>query len=616
MNNIVKKTKKAFTLVELVIVIAVIAVLSAVLIPVFSNVIKDSKVAKLKQNLQTATTELILFSSEAGIDYYTPNQIKSFLALKGIDCSQPVEEGYSIWFDQKSFNLRLIENNSLFPVGEAAGASSRQISPESILDSIGRRPEALTGDVHLLLLATDKENIKVLDYIEGVYRRYDTNVEHTYASMSMMDFAMQCMYSVPMLNEASSEVYEAWANDLDPETTLYVNNEGKLITNNAGNSNKPIKNVVVSNYKGVDDKGIAIQAGVYRADTGTKYPDDVKFKFSCIIELPENVKSIDELKIPFANDSLKSIIALSNELDFEGFKNSNVGSGIVTSRPSTAVGDVINNISSSTGNVVVGGNGNPDIFYDTTLLKPMINGADGHYDIELEAEKEDESTNTTYRRPQLTINLDAFKATVKEAEGENCEVKINTVKYYERKLTDYCDTVFTATYTVTKNGVSTIKAVKFDVGCGYITDLNIWYNRDENGNIKTQTPISVNDTTNFDPTINVALPAGASYLSNYKDAKIKIYYQQVRKYYTQKVSDYGATYYNFDSEVIIGNKQEATNSSKNEKGYYHFTNLAINKNYADQNKADKYYVDEVIVSKIEVLDSTGNIVLFKKTYNQ
>ena len=271
-----------------------------------------------------------------------------------------------------------------------------------------------------------------------------------------------------------------------------------------------------------------IQSGVHNTNGNS---NTASFKFNCLIELPENIKSIDSLQINFAPDSLKSIVALSQELDFESFNTSNAGNGIVTSKPSTAAGDVVNNISSSTGNVVVGGTDNPNIFYDTNLLKEKDASGNGHYSIDLGGEEVNAITNTTYRRPQLSIDLDAFKATVKASEGEGTEVKINTVKYYERKLTDYCDTVFTATYTVTKNGVSTIKAVKFDVGCGYITDLNIWYNRAENGSIKDQTPISINSSSNFNPTVNVALPSGASYLSNYKSAKIKIYYTQVRNYY-------------------------------------------------------------------------------------
>ncbi|MCI7095187.1 MAG: type II secretion system GspH family protein, partial [Clostridiales bacterium] len=52
-----RNNKKGFTIVELVIVIAVIAILAAVLIPTFSSVIKKAKVnndIQLVRNLNTA----------------------------------------------------------------------------------------------------------------------------------------------------------------------------------------------------------------------------------------------------------------------------------------------------------------------------------------------------------------------------------------------------------------------------------------------------------------------------------------------------------------------------------------------------------------------------------
>lgn len=48
------KNKKGFTIVELVIVIAVIAILAAVLIPTFSNVIADAKESAALQNARNA----------------------------------------------------------------------------------------------------------------------------------------------------------------------------------------------------------------------------------------------------------------------------------------------------------------------------------------------------------------------------------------------------------------------------------------------------------------------------------------------------------------------------------------------------------------------------------
>ena len=51
-----KRTKKGFTLVELVIVIAVIAILSAILIPTFGSIIKDANETKAKADLKAAIT--------------------------------------------------------------------------------------------------------------------------------------------------------------------------------------------------------------------------------------------------------------------------------------------------------------------------------------------------------------------------------------------------------------------------------------------------------------------------------------------------------------------------------------------------------------------------------
>lgn len=54
----IKRTKKAFTITELVIVIAVIAILAAVLIPTFSSVIENSKKSAALQSCRNCLTAL------------------------------------------------------------------------------------------------------------------------------------------------------------------------------------------------------------------------------------------------------------------------------------------------------------------------------------------------------------------------------------------------------------------------------------------------------------------------------------------------------------------------------------------------------------------------------
>ena len=78
--------KKGFTIVELVIVIAVIGILSAILIPTFSNLVANSKEAALQENLRNAyvaysaeaaekagdylAQENVVFSNDNGTTYY------------------------------------------------------------------------------------------------------------------------------------------------------------------------------------------------------------------------------------------------------------------------------------------------------------------------------------------------------------------------------------------------------------------------------------------------------------------------------------------------------------------------------------------------------------------
>lgn len=61
-----KRNRKAFTVVELVIVIAVIAVLATVLVPTFSNIIQNAQDSKAMQEAKNAYTEYIVENADKG----------------------------------------------------------------------------------------------------------------------------------------------------------------------------------------------------------------------------------------------------------------------------------------------------------------------------------------------------------------------------------------------------------------------------------------------------------------------------------------------------------------------------------------------------------------------
>lgn len=60
-----KKTKKGFTIVELVIVIAVVAILAAVLVPTFAGLIKKAQISNDQTLVRNLNTSLAI-SSEGG----------------------------------------------------------------------------------------------------------------------------------------------------------------------------------------------------------------------------------------------------------------------------------------------------------------------------------------------------------------------------------------------------------------------------------------------------------------------------------------------------------------------------------------------------------------------
>ena len=64
-----RNNKKGFTIVELVIVIAVIGILAAVLIPTFSGVIDDANASKLLQEARNEYTEYLIDNPSADVDY-------------------------------------------------------------------------------------------------------------------------------------------------------------------------------------------------------------------------------------------------------------------------------------------------------------------------------------------------------------------------------------------------------------------------------------------------------------------------------------------------------------------------------------------------------------------
>lgn len=106
-----KKLKKAFTITELVIVIAVIAILAAVLIPTFSNIIRRANQSADTQNIKSMN-ETLNAAELLDEKPTTMSEVISIVAESGylIENLSPTGSGYDIVWDEAHNRLALISD--------------------------------------------------------------------------------------------------------------------------------------------------------------------------------------------------------------------------------------------------------------------------------------------------------------------------------------------------------------------------------------------------------------------------------------------------------------------------------------------------------------------------
>lgn len=401
--KIFKAIKKGFTLVELVIVIAVIAVLSAVLIPVFGNVVKDSRVSALKASLKTCTSNLIMYSLYNQVDYYTPSVIREFLKSEGIkgltsEDSEFCEDGYSIWYNQQNYNFYLVKNDELADFvgggtssasvnnrntaafaadifgnvadggvtqgsGENAGASAQ-------LQRIPRRPEAITPDENLLLLATDEANKYILSGIETLYCGADTNKGYDNSTAEQIIINVQNAMdngSCTLFDSFSDWKINNYTDQFSISSTAWLNNVGNFMTdatfdNVSGKLIADISNVIVSPYLGSFSESAAdgnkIMGNIRSITNKSQDLSGAVLNVSCVIEIASTntIELVQQFYEKFSNAGVN--IVISGNVSIDSTVSSSVSSG--TNRVSTVTGGGknISSVISAGGGSAVSGGGN------------------------------------------------------------------------------------------------------------------------------------------------------------------------------------------------------------------------------------------------------------------
>ena len=702
--KIFKAIKKGFTLVELVIVIAVIAVLSAVLIPVFGNVVKDSRVSALKASLKTCTSNLIMYSLYNQVDYYTPSVIREFLKSEGIkgltsEDSEFCEDGYSIWYNQQNYNFYLVKNDELADFvgggtssasvnnrnttafaadifgnvadggvtqgsGENAGASAQ-------LQRIPRRPEAITPDENLLLLATDEANKYILSGIEALYYGADTDKGESSAQQVIINVQNKMANGNLFASFNRNWNIEDYTQKFDTHSTAWLNNVGNFVTD-ASFSNiddkqiADITNVIVSPYLGSfsesETNSNKIEGNI--RDFGKNEKTGAVLNVKCVIEIASTntVELVEEFYKRFSNAGVN--IVISGNVSIDSTVSSSVSSG--TNRVSTVTGGGknISSVVSAGGGSAVSGGGNKIISStissseflnwttsesggvsivnystvskdktDSTKNLVSVKLPDGKVKYETVDESFFQNANITvgdktekvqykYNTSSFSINVSAFLAKVGLSDANN---QVRSVRIKQ----DAYNNVYSTSVYLEYEENNVIYGKSFNFGVGHITSFDYYYrffnekfdSLKQNGENTIPQYFSISENNSDINTragsLTVKLPDGTLNLQSYKekDFTIEVYYNDTTRYYTNEKSEFGTEFKKYSHTVVDNNEKHVTwgkkyNNTTEINGYY-FVDFGSHNRLGEPNSDDRYFVNTVTINRIVIRDKAGNIMIVK-----
>ncbi len=582
MKNVkIRRKGRGFTLVELVIVIAVIAVLSAVLIPVFGNVVSNAKASALRANIVTLNSDLMLRAiKDDNRSSYSVEEINKILDDMDFDLAS-TPKGYSIWYDQSVNNLRLLKNDSAFSSATPSGNESGVRKAYAATDpEIGNRAVEALNPYNRDLLYIDRTNKTInnlLAEIKGDVKDGNkqlgliatTESANTGKTPTQISSAISTAFKNKYKELATELSFgDTDSNNLivsfDFDRTLFIGSEGMYLyalSTAAQNSTIDCKNALV--------EGSVTEIRKQELKQRTADKDRVQINMTVSIIVPNRVEFIESAAFAsIGTKATETTVTVEVNPGTTIIDTAITGAKVTVKDYSTILDE--NSIKYTDANIVYGRD-YECVYSDTCQYFSM--DANGNWTrSKLEAGKNlnevASDARVKYLAPEFVIHnedgVDGFFSKVTSL--DRLYLSSNKMGY----LTKY-----TAIVLLVDNGVT--KGYKFS-NIGYMTNLNAY-------TFESYDPIKHTGETkpfqNDKARIEIRLPEGATSLYNYdKRLSVKVNYKTViNNYDDDKLVD-GTVYYKLIESVPSSLIQSAEKTCTDGKVVFEFDCPSNMKDYS------------------------------------
>lgn len=292
------KSKKAFTIVELVIVIAVIAVLASVLVPTFTNIIQKAYLSVDTQTVAQINKALSihLLDSNIACESDLEKVVDSALGEGRYRKLFPksATQGYHFWYDYEVQRVLLSKYSELG--AEQNVTTQKHMATVSEKDMIAATTEAFeTDNVRSYLKSgfffMDKKGSALAEIVEAIY-----------TVQNKSDY-LDLYTSAKEISENTNEqtLRENLLNFID--SSVFITEEGSILKADAPSIiPKPKKHVIIA-PKIIHIKNVVIEID----DSLTGEPQEnitIYLEVDTVISLPDTVEKIDSGALNFDSENV------------------------------------------------------------------------------------------------------------------------------------------------------------------------------------------------------------------------------------------------------------------------------------------------------------------------